>query len=153
VVRARVRETCAGERRRSALSQIAAGNDHRGVHIDGYGFGTLVVDGRQIHADVLVMPGGVRERWWRREGHVLHLEDLGALLGGELERLVVGTGAYGRMRAAAGLEEELAALGVSVEVLPTAAAVARINDLLGAGAAGWAGASDHVFLSGKPCLP
>ena len=31
---------------------------------------------------------------------------------GDLERLVVGTGAYGRMRAAAGLEQELSARGV-----------------------------------------
>ena len=110
------------------------------MHIDRYGFGTLVVDGRQIHTDVLITPGGVRERWWRREGHVLRPEDLGALLGGDLERLVVGTGAYGRMQAAAGLEQELAARGVSVEMLPTAAAVDRINDLLGGGAADWAGA-------------
>lgn len=55
---------------------------------------------------------------------------------GDLERLVVGTRAYGRMRAAAGLEQELSARGVSVEMLPTAAAVDRINDLLGGGAAG-----------------
>ena len=44
------------------------------------------------------------------------------------------------MQAAAGLEQELAARGVSVEMLPTAAAVDRINDLLGGGAADWAGA-------------
>jgi len=98
------------------------------------------VDGREIHTDVLLTPGGVQERWWRREGHVLHLEDLGALLGGHLERLVVGTGGYGRMRPAAGLDRELASLGVTVEVLPTAAAVDRINDLLRLGAVGWAGA-------------
>jgi hypothetical protein len=59
---------------------------------------------------------------------------------GDLERLVVGTGAYGRMRAAADLEQELPARGVSVEMLPTAAAVDRINDRLGGGAAGWADA-------------
>lgn len=116
-----------------------AGNDHRCVHIDRYRFGTLVVDGRQIHTDVLLMPGGVQERWWRREGHVLHLEDLAALLDGYLERLVVGTGGYGR-RPAAGLGRQLAALGVTVEVLSTAAAVDRINELLCLDAVGWAGA-------------
>jgi hypothetical protein len=44
------------------------------------------------------------------------------------------------MRPAAGLEQELAARGVAVEVLPTAAAVDRINELLGRGGAGWAAA-------------
>jgi len=106
----------------------------------GTGFGTLVADGREFHTDVLITPGGVKEHWWRREGHVLHLEDLGALLDGHPGRLVVGTGAYGRMRPAAGLEQELAARGVSVEVLPTAAAVDRINELLRLGAVGWVGA-------------
>ena len=115
-------------------------DDHHSVHIDRYGFGTLVVDGREIHADVLVTPGGVQERWWRREGHVLHLEDLDALLDDHLERLVVGTGAYGRMRPASDLESALAARGVTVEVLLTAAAVDRINELLRAGTLGWAGA-------------
>lgn len=71
---------------------------------------------------------------------MLHLADLGALLEGPVDRLVVGTGAYGQMRPATGLEEDLAAGGVTLEVLPTAAAVDRINELLRLGTAGWAGA-------------
>jgi hypothetical protein len=110
------------------------------MHIDQYQFGMLVVDGREIHGDVLVTPGGVHEHWWRRDGHVLRLEDLGALLDPNLRRLVVGTGGYGRMQPATGLERELAARGVAVEVLPTADAVARINAMLRTGAIGWAGA-------------
>ncbi len=110
------------------------------MHIDEYRFGTLVVDGRAIHGDVLVTPGGVQEHWWRREGHVLRLEDLGDLPEANVRRLVVGTGGYGRMRPAADLERELAARGVAVEVLPTADAVDRINALLRTGAVGWAGA-------------
>ena len=115
-------------------------DDYGGMHIDRYGFGTLVADGHGIHTDVLLTHGRVREHWWRREDHVLHLEDLDVLLDGHPERLVVGTGAYGRMRPAAGLEQELAARGVVAEVLPTAAAVDRINELLHDGAAGWAAA-------------
>jgi hypothetical protein len=86
------------ERRHSALGSVAAGADHGGVHIDRYEFGTLVADGRQIHSDVLLTPGRVHEHWWRREGHVLHLEDLGPLLDGHPGRLIAGpalTGACG----------------------------------------------------------
>ncbi len=126
--------------RPSALGGVVAGNDYRGMRIDRYQFGTLVADGHEIHTDVIVTPGEVQEHWWRREGHVLHLEDLDVLLEGHLERLVVGTGAYGRMRPAVGLEQELAARGVVMEVLPTSVAVDRINDLLGRGGAGWAAA-------------
>lgn len=110
------------------------------MHIDRYEFGTLVVDGREIYTDVLLTPGGVHERWWRREGHVVRLEDLSALLETHPQRLVIGTGSYGRMRPADGLERDLAEHGVAVEVLPTAAAVDRISELLRLGARGWAGA-------------
>jgi hypothetical protein len=110
------------------------------VHIDRYAFGSLVADGRVIGTDVLITPAGVRDGWWRREGHVLRLEDLSELLEGHPERLVIGTGAYGRMRPSAGLGRELAERGVILEEVPTAAAVDRINELLRAGAVGWAGA-------------
>jgi hypothetical protein len=136
----RAGESAAAYPRPSALGGAAAENDHRGMRIDRYQFGMLVADGHEIHTDVLLTPGEVQEHWWRREGHVLHLEDLAILLEGHPEWLVVGTGAYGRMRPAAGLEQELAARGVVVEVLPTPAAVDRINELLRCGGTGWAAA-------------
>ena len=110
------------------------------MRIDRYGFGELVVDGRNIRTDVLLTPDQVQEHWWRREGHVLHLEDLGAVLDGHPEQLIIGTGAYGRMRPDPGLRRELAARGVTLKVLPTAAAVDRINELLQSGGSSWAGA-------------
>jgi hypothetical protein len=82
----------------------------------------------------------VQEHWWRREGHVLCVEDLGRLLDSHPELLIIGSGAFGRMRPDPGLGPELAARGVTVEVLPTAAAVDRINELLGLGRGSWAGA-------------
>jgi hypothetical protein len=110
------------------------------MRIDRYDFGELVVDGREIRTDVLLTPAGVQEHWWRREGHVLRLEDLGGLLDNHPERLIIGSGAFGRMRPDPGLGPELAARGVIVEVLPTAAAVDRINELLRLGRGSWAGA-------------
>jgi len=83
------------------------------MHIDRYGFGELVVDGHEIRTDVLLTPGGVQEHWWRREGHVLHPEDLGALLDSHPQRLIIGTGAFGHMRPDPGLGPELAARGVT----------------------------------------
>ena len=82
------------------------------MHIDRYGFGELVVDGHEIRTDVLLTPGGVQEHWWRREGHVLHLGDLGALLDSHPQRLIIGTGAFGQMRPEA--PAEAARAGASV---------------------------------------
>lgn len=110
------------------------------MRIDRYDFGELVVDGREIRTDVLLTPDGVQEHWWRSEGHMLRLEDLGGVLDRHPERLVIGSGAFGRMRLDPGLSAELAARGVTVEVLPTSAAVDRINELLRLGSGSWAGA-------------
>ena len=110
------------------------------MHLDRYEFGRLVIDGRELRGYVLLSPRAVREHWWRRAGHVLCLEDLAAVLDDHPNRLVVGTGAAGRMRPDAQLSSELAARGVTVEVLPTFAAVERLNELLELGDVDWAAA-------------
>ena len=110
------------------------------MHIDRYAFGSLVADGREIRTDVLITPAGIRDRWWRREGHVLRAADLTEVLDERPERIVIGTGFYGRMQPDADLDRELAERGVIAEEMPTALAVDRINELLSAGTGGWAGA-------------
>jgi hypothetical protein len=104
--------------------------------IEGYGFGRVTIDGREETRDVIVLPERVVRGWWRKEGHGLVLEDLDDVLEDlddvldELpERLLVGTGAYGRMRPDPGVLEELRLRGVEVEVLPTPEAVERYGEL------------------------
>ena len=97
--------------------------------IDGYGFGRVTIDGRQETRDVIVLPDRVVRGWWRKDGHGLVLEDLEEVLDELPERLLVGTGAYGRLRPDPATLETLRARGVEVEVLPTADAVRRYVEL------------------------
>jgi hypothetical protein len=97
--------------------------------IQGYGFGRVTIDGREETSDVIVLPDRVVHDWWRKEGHGLVLEDLDDVLDELPERLLVGTGAYGRLRPDPGTLETLRARGVDVEVLPTADAVERYAEL------------------------
>jgi hypothetical protein len=97
--------------------------------IDGYDFGRVRIDGRQETRDVIVLPARVVRGWWRKDGHGLVLEDLDDVLDELPERLIVGTGAYGRMRPDPGALEALRARGLDVEVLPTGAAVERYAEL------------------------
>ena len=99
------------------------------ARIEGYTFGRVVVDGVEHRKDLIVLPGRVVSSWWRREGHSVDLDDLADVLGDLPERLVLGTGADGRMRPR---QETLAALedrGVQVEVLTTPRAVRRYAEL------------------------
>jgi hypothetical protein len=97
--------------------------------IDGYAFGCVTIDGREETRDVIVLPERVVLGWWREEGHGLVLSDLDEVLDELPERLLVGTGAYGRMRPDPSTLEALRARGIDVEVLPTAAAVQRYTQL------------------------
>jgi hypothetical protein len=99
------------------------------ARVDDYAFGRIVVDGREEHTDVILLPGRIVSRWWRRRGHELVIEDLAEVLPELPERLVIGTGMEGRMHADPVALERLAALGVAVEVLPTPQAVRRYREL------------------------
>lgn len=97
--------------------------------IEDYSFGRVVVDGAEETRDVIVLPRRVVRNWWRRDGHTLVLEDLEEVLGELPARLVVGTGAYGRMAPDPAAVDELAKRGVDVEAAPTEEAVRRYNAL------------------------
>jgi hypothetical protein len=97
--------------------------------IEGYAFGRVTIDGREETRDVIVLPDRVVRDWWRQDGHSLVLDDLVDVLEELPERLLVGTGAYGRLRPEPGTLEALRARGVDVEALPTADAVERYAQL------------------------
>jgi len=95
------------------------------ARIESYSFGRIVVDGVYETRDVIVLPDRVVRHWWRREGHRLVLDDLADVLDELPERLIVGTGAYGRLVPDTEALERLRARGIEVEALPTGEAVER----------------------------
>jgi hypothetical protein len=102
----------------------------RGVaRIEGYEFGRVLVDGGEHRTDVIVLPGRVVSGWRRREGHGLVLEDLEEVLDELPGRLVIGTGAYGRLRPDPDALEALRGRGIEVDALPTGEAVRLFAEL------------------------
>jgi hypothetical protein len=97
--------------------------------VEQYSFGRVFVDGEEQTRDVIVLPDRVLTGWWRADGHRLVLADLEAVIEELPERLVVGTGAYGRMHPESAALDELRQRGVQVEALPTAEAVRRYGEL------------------------
>jgi hypothetical protein len=97
--------------------------------LEDYSFGRLSVDGSEETRDLIVLPGRVVRNWWRRDGHALVLEDLEDVLDELPARLIVGTGAHGRLQPDPQTLERLAARGIDVEVLPTGEAVERYGAL------------------------
>ena len=97
--------------------------------IDGYQFGRVLVDGREVTRDVIVLPHRVVRNWWRKDGHSLVIEDLEAVLDELPERLVVGTGASGQMLPDAEALDLLRQRGIGVDVKKTDEAVRLFAEL------------------------
>jgi hypothetical protein len=97
--------------------------------IDDYEFGRIVVDGQEHSRDVILLPNRVVANWWRKDGHGLVIEDLVEVIDDPPPVLVVGSGAYGRMRPDPSTLEELQRRGIKVEVLHTGDAVDRYREL------------------------
>ena len=94
-----------------------------------YSFGRIVVDGEEQTRDLIVLPHRVLTNWWRREGHSLAIEDFSEIEDELPEKLILGTGAHGRLRPPPDVIEELERRGIDVEVLHTDDAVRRYADL------------------------
>jgi len=97
--------------------------------IDDYRFGRIRIDGRTYDSDVIIYGDRVDADWWRKEGHVLSLDDLEGALAAEPEVLVVGTGAHGVMRVSDEVKERLRELRVELHVAPTDEACRTYNAL------------------------
>jgi hypothetical protein len=97
--------------------------------IESYRFGRIVIDGQTHNKDVIILPERVIGGWWRKEGHILHPEDLEVVFEAAPEVLIVGQGASGLMRVAKETEQALRDAGIELIALPTGQAVEAYNRL------------------------
>jgi uncharacterized protein YprB with RNaseH-like and TPR domain len=126
------RGECSGEALSRRLARLRKKLGKGGLpmpHIESYSFGKITVDGTVHTSDIVILPGGVRPRWWRKEGHNLAKEDLQEVIEAQPTVLVIGTGNVGMMQVPQETVDYLAAQGIRVEVEPTAAACQRYNEL------------------------
>lgn len=100
--------------------------------IESYNFGQMTIAGKTYTKDIIIFPdGSVLSPWWRKNGHVLTIDDLVELVAAGPEIIVCGTGAMGVMRPAAGLYEYLAAHNIEFTATRSSRAVDAYNQLLG----------------------
>ncbi|MBI5598359.1 MAG: Mth938-like domain-containing protein [Deltaproteobacteria bacterium] len=97
--------------------------------ITSYTFGRIEVDGRVYTSDIILLPSGVMEGWWRKEGHALCLDDIKPVIDAKVEVLVVGRGESGMMRIRPEVEKALSGLGIELISGKTAEACKTFNDV------------------------
>lgn len=101
------------------------------MHIDSYEFGRIVVDGRAYTQDLILLPDGIQDSWWRQEGHRLHIVDVAGVLAAKPEVLIVGKGQPGQMEVDPELARYLQENRIELIEVPTAQACTVYNSQAG----------------------
>lgn len=99
------------------------------MRIEQYDFGLIVIDGKRYTSDVIIYPDRVDFRWWREEGHLLHIDDLKEVLTEKPEAVVVGTGQSGLMQVPSEVKDHFETKGIELIVDKTKNACDIYNKL------------------------
>ena len=94
--------------------------------IESYSFGKIVIAGRQIRNDVLIIGNSVIS-WWRREGHLLQVEDLAEVWKYAPEVIVIGCGADSVMKVSETVSQKCRENNIELIAVRTHEAVDEFN--------------------------
>ena len=97
--------------------------------IESYDFGRIIINGRKFASDVVIFRDRVDGNWWRKERHLLSVEDVREIVDTKPEILVVGTGFSGLMKIQPETEEYLRSSGIELMAAKTEKACQIYNDL------------------------
>ena len=101
------------------------------IMIDTCSFGSIVVDGRKYHSDLIIFPDGhVADSWRRKNGHRLSIDDIRTLVESGPEVIIAGTGVSGLMRPDNKLERSLSKKGIEFIQAPNREAIEFYNELV-----------------------
>ena len=99
------------------------------MRITGYDFGEIAVEGK-IYRNDIIIHGEVITEWWRREGHLVEMEDLARVMEEKPPFLVIGTGYYGAMKVSPEVKAACKRYGIELIVEKTRDACRRYNELI-----------------------
>jgi len=97
--------------------------------IDNYGFGNILINGKKYKSDLVIYKNSVNDKWWRKEGHNLNINDIKEVIEEKPEILIIGTGYYGLMKVPFDLIEYLESKDIRVIVKKTKEACDEYNKL------------------------
>jgi hypothetical protein len=97
--------------------------------IESYDFGRIIINGRKFASDVVIFQDRINGNWWRKEGHLLSVDDVKEIVDAKPEVLVVGTGYSGLMKIRPQTEKYLSSSGIELIAAKTEKACKIYNDL------------------------
>lgn len=86
--------------------------------IESYDFGKIRIDGKEYTHDLIISSDGM-ESWWRKESHLVGIEDVKKIVEKKPKTVIFGTGYSGLMEVSKEAKEYLEKLGIEVIIEPT----------------------------------
>lgn len=98
--------------------------------INSFKFGQIEINDKIYQNDIIIYPDKLVDNWWRDEGHRLHKKDLADLADYQLNLVIIGTGASGRMKVDIKLKQYFDEHGIDYYISTTNKAVQKHNRML-----------------------
>lgn len=95
--------------------------------IEDYQFGFIIIDGQTYNHDVEVFWTGEVFDWWRKESHVIDLEDVIDVAEQNPEAIVIGIGQSGMAKVTEAAKKFIERRGIKLFIDPTEQAVKTFN--------------------------
>ncbi len=97
--------------------------------IEKYTFGSMTIDGQIYSSDLKIFPDHIISNWWRKEGHILNLEDIEDVLEAKPKIFIIGTGYSGIMKVNDNIRKHIVNQGITLIVEKTVDAWKTYNKL------------------------
>lgn len=98
--------------------------------IQEYHFGSITIDGKTYHHDVEVISSGEVLKWWRKESHVIDVQDIKRAIEQNPDTIIIGTGESGVAEVTETAKKEIQSKGIELIIEITGEAVKSFNLLL-----------------------
>jgi len=98
--------------------------------IEEYFFGSITIDGKIYNHDVEVRWNSEVLKWWRKESHVIDVEDVKRAVEQNPETIIIGTGQMGIAKVTEGVKKFIQERRIRLIVDKTEEAVKTFNIIL-----------------------
>lgn len=97
--------------------------------IESYNFGKIIINSEEYHSDIIIYKNSIDDKWWRKEGHNLCIDDIKEIIDKKPDILIIGTGSFGLMKVPLELIKYLKSNKIEVIIKKTKEACDEYNTL------------------------
>lgn len=95
--------------------------------IEEYKFGSITISGKTYTEDVEVRWTDEVLKWWRKEGHIVDVEDVKRAIGESPDIIIIGTGESGTVKITEEAKKEIQSKGIKLIIDLTEQATKTFN--------------------------